>query len=797
MLVPISWLKEYTDINEDISEFSDSMIMSGSNIETVATFGEGIENVVVGKILSVKDHEDSDHLLIVSVDVGEAQPIQIVTGARNVKEGQYVPVALHGSTLAGGLKIKKGKLRGIESNGMLCSFSELGFEDKVVPVKYKDGIWILNDEYTTGTDFMDALELNETVIDFEITPNRPDCLAMIGMARETAATFDRNFKYPDTDSQSSGGNAADYIKVDINKPELCRRYVARIATDIKIAESPWWLQKRLMFAGMRPINNIVDITNYVLLEMGHPIHAFDIRTIEKKQIIVDTASDGEKFTTLDETERTLTKGMLMIKDGVKPVAIAGVMGGLNSEIMDDTETIIIESANFDMDSVRITSKTLGLRTEASARYEKGMDPNLSLQAADRVCYLIEQTGAGRVISGAVDNYPAKIEAKEVEVRVSKINQILGTEISSGDMTKILNRLEMKVVDKGDVLKVTPPTVRIDLREEVDFSEEVGRIFGYGNLKTTGHKDNCEAGISDCRMLRDMTENTMTGLGFKEIQTYSFISPKGVDLVAIPANSIKRNFVKLINPLGEENSVMRTTLLPAMMEVMERNYKRNITDFCAFEIGNTFIKTRGTELPDESFSLSLGTYGKGRDFFTLKGAMVDVLKVLGIEDYSFAAFEDTETYHPGRCALLTVCGEDAGLIGEVHPDVLKSYGIDDRACAGEIDLEILIKYADIMRYYSPLPKYPFINLDISLLVKDEVTVRSIESLAADTAGDILESVTLFDKYTGKQIPAGMKSLSFNLIYRSNEGTLTDEEVIPIHEKILGKLNNELGAVLREV
>lgn len=805
MLVPISWLNEYTDVKvqseSDKKEFADAMIMSGSNIETVTNFAEDIKNVVVGKILSVKDHEDSDHLLICMIDVGENEPLQIVTGAPNVKEGQLVPVALHGSVLAGGLKIKKGKLRGVESNGMLCSAKELGFDDKVIPVLHKDGIWILNEDLEPGSDFVEAMGLNETVIDFEITPNRPDCLSIVGMAREAAATFDSKLKYPETNvnNPQADKDASEFIKVTINKPELCRRYVARVATDIEIKESPWWLQKKLMFAGMRPINNIVDITNYVLLEMGHPIHAFDVRSINNSEIIVDTAKDGEKFTTLDETERELTSNMLMINDGAGPVAIAGVMGGLDSEVRHDTSTIIIESANFDSDSVRLTSKKLGLRTEASSRYEKGMDPNLSGLAADRVCYLIEQTGAGKIVTGAVDAYPTKIDASTIDVRVERINQVLGTEISEKDMVSIFEKLEIKVDNSGKngILKVTPPTVRVDLKEEVDYVEEVARIYGYDNLGTTIHKDSCEAGKSNSRALRDVTRDTMTGLGFKEIQTYSFVSPSGVDQIKVPQDSKKRDFVRLINPLGEENSVMRTVLLPAMMEVIERNYKRNIFEFSAFEIGNTFINDKDAQLPEERFSLSIGLYGKGKDFFTLKGAVCDVLKVLGISDYEFVAHEETDTYHPGRCARLVVSGKDAGLMGELHPSVLKAYGIEDRACAGEIDMELLIEQADTMRYYSPLPKYPFINRDISILVKDEVTVKDIEDIAIKAAGSLLESITLFDKYKGKQIPDGMKSLSFNLIYRADDRTLTDEEVIPVHQKLLDNLDKQLDATLRDM
>ena len=499
MLVPIEWLNDYIDTKDiDITEFCDRMIMSGSNLETCEHFCEEMENVVVGKIEKIERHPDADKLVVCQLNVGAEEPVQIVTGAPNVFEGAYVPVALHKSRIPGplhgkakeegGTKITKGKLRGVESFGMLCSAEELGFEDKVVPVAHKDGIWILEEEYELGMDFAEALGLKQAVVDFEITPNRPDCLAMVGMAREAAATFGTQLHHPETKCEKEEGDVNDYISVEV-KSDLCKRYTARVIKDVKIGQSPWWLQKRLMYAGMRPINNIVDITNFVMLEYGQPIHAFDINQVKGSKIIVENAADGDKFTTLDENEREMTKDMLMIKDAERSIAIAGVMGGLNSEIEEDTTTIIIESANFNGDSVRATSKKLTLRTEASARFEKGIDPNLCEAAADRVCKLIEMVGAGKVCKGRVDVYPNPEAAKTINVRVDRINKVLGIDLAREDMVKILEGLEIKVAGEGNIMTVTPPTVRQDLLTEEDYVEEVARIYGYDNLPVTLPKGN--------------------------------------------------------------------------------------------------------------------------------------------------------------------------------------------------------------------------------------------------------------------------------------------------------------------
>ena len=549
MLVPVEWLNDYIKLDVTDEEFCDRMIMSGSNLETCEHFCEEMSNVVVGRIENITRHPDADKLVVCQLNIGDREAngkdeetglLQIVTGAPNVFEGAYVPVALHKSVIPGplhgqpkqegGVKITKGKLRGVPSYGMLCSAGELGFEDKVVPVAHKDGIWILEDNLTPGEDFAEALGLKQTVVDFEITPNRPDCLAIVGMAREASATFGVPFSYPDTAIQETNGEgeSSDYVSVEIRNPENCKRYVARVVTDVKVEQSPWWLQKRLMYAGMRPINNIVDITNFVMLEYGQPLHAFDINQVKGGRIIVENAADGEKFTTLDENERTLTSDTLLIKDAERGIAIAGVMGGLNSEIEEDTKTIIIESANFNGDSIRKTSNKLALRTEASSRFEKGIDPNLCEAAADRVCRLIELIGAGKVCRGSVDVYPEPEAARTIDVRVSRINYVLGIELDRQSMVDIFESLEIRTAGEGDIITVTPPTIRQDLLGEEDYIEEIARIYGYDKLPVTLPKSNTEARIAPDMAMRNSIREALCSMGLNEIQTYSFVSPKGVD-----------------------------------------------------------------------------------------------------------------------------------------------------------------------------------------------------------------------------------------------------------------------------
>ncbi|MDO4544604.1 MAG: phenylalanine--tRNA ligase subunit beta [Bacillota bacterium] len=823
MLVPIEWLKDYIDLDVSTEEFCDRMIMSGSNLETCEHFCEEIENVVVGRIDKIEKHPDADKLVVCQVNVGKEEPVQIVTGAPNVFEGALVAVALHKSRIPGplhgqpkqegGVKITKGKLRGVESFGMLCSAGELGFEDKVVPVAHKDGIWILEDEYPLGMDFAEALGLKQAVVDFEITPNRPDCLAMVGMAREAAATFKKTFRYPDTviEKENGTGKTSDYVSVKINNPENCKRYVARIVTDVKVQQSPWWLQKRLMYAGMRPINNIVDITNFVMLEYGQPIHAFDINQVKGGTIIVENAAEGEKFTTLDNNERTLTKDMLLIKDAERGIAIAGVMGGLNSEIEEDTTTIIVESANFNGDSVRATSKKLGLRTEASSRFEKGIDPNLCEAAADRVCRLIELTGAGRVCQGSVDAYPAPETAKTIDIRVDRINHVLGINISRGEMQEMLEGLEIKVEGTDNIMTVTPPTIRQDLLEEEDYIEEVARLYGYDKLPVTLTKDNSEAGMPREKELRDLARDSLCGMGLNEIQTYSFVSPKGVDNVRIHEDSWERDFVKIINPLGEENSVMRTILTPNMLEVLGRNYSRNIEKVRAFEIGNTFTASliNKDKLPDEQYSLCIGAYGKAEDFYSLKGVIEELLRVVGIRKPIFIAESEYGVYHPGRCARICVEAspemkaageeyEELGIMGEVHPDVAGKYGMDGvRIYCCELMFDAVIRHSDTEIVYTPLPKYPSTSRDIALLVDEDMEVGRIEEIIREQGKKILESVKLFDVYRGEQVEEGKKSVAFALTYRDKDKTLTDEDVAEVHNTVLRALKERLNAVLREM
>ncbi len=821
MLVPVEWLKEYTDMTVSTDEFCERMIMSGSNLETCTMLGQGIQGVIVGKLVRIDRHPDAQKLSVCTVDIGNDSPLQIVCGAQNIYEGALVPVALDGSMIPGplhgqpkqaeGVIIRKGALRGVESMGMICAASELGYEDKVIPVAHRDGVWILPEELTPGQDVVDALGLSSAVVDFEITPNRPDCLSMIGMARESAATFQETLRYPETSCQSETGNAKEYVDVSIHKPDLCSRYAARVVTDVKIGPSPWWMQKKLMYAGMRPINNIVDITNYVMLEFGQPIHAFDIREITGKRIVVDTAEKGETFITLDGNQRILDDKILMIKDGNKSVAIAGVMGGLDSGIMVDTTTILIESANFSGDNIRATSKRLGLRTEASSRFEKGIDPNLCEVAVNRVCKLIEDLSAGNVVKGMIDAYPQPALPITIGVRVKRVNDVLGIHLTTDEMKNIFERLEMNAELTDDacyadpschdcaVLKVTPPTVRQDLVEEVDFIEEVARLYGYDLLPVTIPRGSSRSIMSRDESLRRLATQTLCALGANEIQTYSFVSPKGVDSIGIAEDSWERNFAILRNPLGEENSVMRTILTPALLETLGRNFSRSIETVKAFEIGKTFSKNLidPEGLPDEQDALAIGCYGKNIDFFVLKGMIVELLRVMGIHDVEFTPESEYGVYHPGRCGRISSKGEELGIMGEIHPDVADRFEIGTRCYCAEFMFDAVMRQAKTDASYSPLPKYPSTSRDIALLVDESQSVGELESVIRRNGADILEDVRLFDIYRGAQVAEGKKSVAFALTYRDANKTLTDEDVAKVHNLILDALKGTFNAVLREI
>lgn len=816
MLVSIDWIKDYVKLDKwpQDKEFCDRMIMSGSNIETISYLGEGIENVKIAKVLSIDKHPDADKLVVCQMDLGKLGKLQIVTGASNLYVGAYVPVAVDGSVVPGplhgqpkqegGVKISAGELRGVKSDGMMCGPQELGIADKCAPLVSKDGIWLLSGNYEDklGENIDEVLGLKDGVVDFEITPNRPDCLSMIGMAREAAATFGGELVYPKTDCNTLTEKSSDYIQVEV-KSDLCKRYTARVIKDVKIEQSPWWLQKKLIAAGMRPINNIVDITNFVMMEYGQPLHAFDIRSLAGGKIVVDVAEEGSKFTTLDGVERSLDDSMLMINDANGPVAVAGVMGGLDSEIKPDTETVVLESANFVGSSVRQTSKKLGLRTEASGRYEKGIDPNLCEEAADRVCALIDELGYGKVLEGSVDIYKSPEHPQVVSARVSRINKVLGTDLSREEMVAILESLEMKVQGTGDDMIVTAPTVRQDILKEVDFVEEIARMYGYDNLPNTLPKLDVKAENSLSWETRRKLRDLLCAMGADEIQTFSFINQKIFDACRIDEESWERDTVDIINPMGEDTAAMRTILTPGMLEVLARNYNRSVEGVRAFEIGKVFSKNyiQPEGLPDESFDLSLGVYGKDESFFTLKGMVECMFDMMGIKDVSYIAESEYGIYHPGRCARVVKVidkGEEVelGIMGEVHPDVASNYGIGDKAYCGEFFLDRLIEFSSREIQYSKPPKYPSTSRDIAMVVSESTPVAEIEKVIKEAGTEILRSVKLFDIYRGIQVGAGKKSVAYSLTYRHDDRTLTDVETEEAHAKVVEALKNNLGASIRD-
>lgn len=816
MLVSIDWIKDYVKLDKwpEDKEFCDRMIMSGSNIETISYLGEGIENVKIAKVLSIEKHLDADKLVVCQMDLGKLGKLQIVTGASNLYVGAYVPVAIDGSVVPGplhgqpkqegGVKISAGELRGVKSDGMMCGPQELGIADKCAPLISKDGIWLLAGDYEDklGENIDDVLGLKDGVIDFEITPNRPDCLSMIGMAREAAATFGGKLVYPKTDCNTLTEKSSDYIDVEV-KSELCKRYTARVIKDVKIEQSPWWLQKKLIAAGMRPINNIVDITNFVMMEYGQPLHAFDIRRLAGGRIVVDVADDGSKFTTLDGVERSLEDSMLMINDANGPVAVAGVMGGLDSEIKPDTETVVLESANFVGSSVRQTSKKLGLRTEASGRYEKGIDPNLCEIAAGRVCALIDELGYGKVLDGSVDIYKSPEHPKVVSARVNRINKVLGTNISRDEMVAILESLEMKVQGSGDDMIVTAPTVRQDILQEVDFVEEIARMYGYDKLPNTLPKLDVKAENSLSWETRRKIRELLCAMGADEIQTFSFINQKIFDACRIDEESWERDTVDIINPMGEDTAAMRTILTPGMLDVLARNYSRSVDAVRAFEIGKVFSKNyiQPEGLPDESYDLSIGIYGKDESFFTLKGMIECMFDMMGIKDVSYIAEPEYGVYHPGRCARVvkvTDNGEEVelGIMGEIHPDVASNYGIGDKVYCGEFFIDRLIEFSSREIQYAKPPKYPSTSRDIAMVVDESTAVADIEKVIKEAGTEILRDVKLFDIYRGIQVGKGKKSVAYSLTYRHDDRTLTDVETEEAHAKVVEALKNNLGASIRD-
>lgn len=791
MKVPYNWLKDYVEINVDPHTLGDKLTLSGSALEEVIIQGDNIKNVVTGKITKIEKHPDADRLNVCQVNIGKEE-IQIVTAATNMKEQDIVPVALHKSILADGTEIKKGKMRGVVSNGMFCSEEELGIAGDE-PVH---GLMILPSDAPLGMDIKEYLGLNKAILDFEITSNRPDCLSMVGMARETAATLRTNYTMPNFNYEvKCSTNINDELKVEV-KDKLCRRYMARGVKNVKVEPSPSWMQERLLEAGVRPINNIVDITNFVMLEIGQPMHAFDARQIESKTIVIEKANDGEKFTTLDEIERELDSSILMIKDGSKSVAVAGIMGGLNSEIQDDTTEVIFESANFEGTNIRVSSKKLNLRSESSSRFDKDIDPNLSKLAIDRACALICELNCGEVMEGTIDIYNDVKEEGSITVNSTWINKFLGTEISKEEMKEALDSLDLITEIKNEDLIISIPTFRIDIAIKEDIAEEIARIYGYDKIPTTIFKVSTEREPKyKNELLTDKVIEIMVASGVNQSISYSFVSPKVFDKVNIPVDSELRNVVKIKNPLGEDYSVMRTTTLPSIMESLGRNYSRNNDYVRLFEIGRIYLPNEDEkQLPTEKNVLTIGIYGDC-DYLDLKGIVENIIDGLGISKAKYVRESENPSYHPGKTAALMVRNKKVGVFGEVHPDVTENYGINVNCYVAELDLDSLFEASTTVKAYKPLPKFPAVTRDIALLCDDSILVAEIEETIRKAGGNLVEKVQLFDIYKGAQIPEGKKSIAYAIAYRDEKKTLEDKDISKVHDKILKALEHKLGAVLR--
>ena len=895
MILSRKWLNEFVDVS-DISdrEFDEAMTLSGSKVETVTALDESLKNVVVGKILSMEKHPDSDHMWICQIDVGQAEPTQIVTGAWNIHVGDLVPVALHKSLLPGGVKIEKGKLRGVLSNGMLCSLKELNLtaehdypyavitpaallndykpldpekpsipadikagdkvfgpvvcgkvlkceaqsygqyhttldiggataspdtacsnlhagdlvayntktdsictledlhaEQKEFPHCIADGIFVLNEDVKPGDDMAVVIGADDHVVEFEITPNRPDCLSVIGLAREASATFGRPLKLHTPEVKGCGGSIAELVDIDIEDGDLCPRYTARMVKNVKIQPSPAWMRERLRNSGVRPINNIVDITNYVMLEYGQPMHAFDFSCVEGNHIIVRTAREGETIQTLDGNQRKLTTSMLCICDENRPVCVAGVMGGANSEIVGDTAMVLFESANFNGTSVHRTAAALNMRTDASSRYEKGLDPMNTLKAVERACELVELLGAGEVVEGVMDVIAKDSNPVTVKLEPEKVNGLLGTDVSREEMVRILEALDFKV--EGDTIHV--PSWRSDVEHYSDIAEEVARFYGYNNIPDTlSNGLTARRGLTDIQQTENLLGSVCRAAGYDEIITYSFISPTYYDKIDLPKDSPLRDSLKILNPLGEDTSIMRTTTLPSMLEILTRNYNFRNKSAKLYELGRVYFK-RADGLADEPKVLTLGAYGDGMDFFALKGAVEAVLKQLRIENVRFLADSENPSYHPGRCAKVFSGDRLLGVLGQIHPHVAGNYGVDAELYAAELRFDALYESKGSQPLYQPLPKFPAVTRDIAVVCDASVTVGELEDAIRKGAKGLLKDAALFDIYTGTGIAPGKKSVAFNLTLRADDRSLTAEEADADVKSILTALEQECGAVLR--
>ena len=786
------WLGDYTTIGAPDKEYCDAMTMSGSKVEGWEVTGSGIERVVVGRVVSMERHTNSDHMWVCRIDVGGERELQIVTGAQNVSVGDLVPVALDGSTLPGGKEIHTGKLRGELSEGMLCSLGELGLEQRDFPYAIEDGIFILEEDCVPGDDIRAVCGLNDSVVEFEITNNRPDCLSVRGLARESACTFRTPLTLAEPTVTAGHGDIHEKLSVEIKDAELCPRYTARMVKNIKIAPSPKWMRRRLRASGVRPINNIVDITNYVMLEYGQPMHAFDYACLHDGKIIVRRAEEGESLRTLDGNDHALTPGMLVIADPEGPVALAGVMGGANSEITEETTTIVFESANFLGHSIRKTAIALGMRTDASGRFEKGLDPLATVPAVDRACELVEMLGAGEVLDGTIDVLAKAPETTFIELDEKRINALLGTDMPRDFMVDTLTSLGFEL--NGSTLTV--PSWRGDCIMLADIAEECARFWGYDKIEATDIRGAAtQGGYSEKTLFMQKLGAACRAMGYTEVMTYSFVSPSSLDRIKVPAGSPLRDNYRILNPLGEDTSVMRTTALPSMLGVLSTNLNRRNMEARLYEMATVYRKQPGKTLADERTALTLGAYGGGTDFFALKGAVETLLRAARTPDVRFTADTESAAFHPGRCAAVWSGDTRLGTLGQIHPDVCAAYGLDGATYCAELDGVLLHDLEGAEPTYTPLPRFPAITRDIAVVCDAEVPVGELTECIRKAEKNVLRGVKLFDVYTGAGIPEGKKSVAFSLTLRSDDGTLTDDHAEEAVRAVLDALRESFGAVIR--
>ncbi|MDO4939428.1 MAG: phenylalanine--tRNA ligase subunit beta [Lachnospiraceae bacterium] len=805
MNTPINWIKAYVpDLSCTDQEFRDAMTLSGTKVEGFEKLDKNLDKIVVGQVKKIERHPDADKLVICQVDVGP-EVIQIVTGAPNVEEGGKYPTVLHGGRVAGGhdggplpedgIKITKGKLRGVESFGMMCSIEELGSDKNFYPDAPENGLYRMSDDAVVGSDAIEALGLRDTVFEYEITSNRVDCYSVLGIAREAAATFNTGFNMPEIKATGNDEKVEDYLSIEVEAEDLCPRFCARVVKNIRIAPSPWWMQRRLANCGIRPINNIVDITNYVMEEFGQPMHAYDYDTVSGHKIIVRRAKDGDSFVTLDGQERKLDSDILMICDGEKEIGLAGIMGGENSMITDDVRTMVFEAACFDGTNIRLSAKRVGLRTEASGKFEKGLDPETAKAAIDRACQLVEELGCGEVVGGCIDVYPNPVKESRVKLDPDAVNNLLGTDLSKEQMIEYLARVELKYDEVTG--EIVAPTWRQDIHWQADLAEEVARFFGYDKIPTTLPRGEATmGGISFAHEVEDVARETAMFLGFSEGMSFSFESPKVFDMLLIPEDDPARQAIRIMNPLGEDFSIMKTQSLHGVVSSLATNYKRKNANVRLFELGNIYIPKSLplTELPDERKQLTLGFYGDG-DFYVMKGVVEELFEKLGLkEKIRYDANADRPYLHPGRKADIVYNGKILGFIGELHPQVLENYGIDDRAYVAVIYMPAVMEYANFDIKYTGIANYPPVSRDISVVVAKDLPVGAIEDCIEKTGGNLLESYSLFDVFESDKLGEGVKSVAYTMTYRRKDRTLEDKEINEVMSNLFKELES-IGAKLR--